>query len=68
MDHSHRTMRQHRYLHLHTGPPEEWIRQLIRQQRDIPETEVTEIHLDDAATDFRVVVEQIFASDSIAVW
>jgi hypothetical protein len=54
-------------LHILTRPGDEVTRQLIEQQRLLPETAVEVISLSSPSPDYEQLVEKIFAANTIAV-
>ena len=54
-------------LHILTRPEDELTRELIERQRALPETKVETAALVEGTADYDVVVEKIFAADSIEV-
>lgn len=55
-------------LHLLTRPEDALALQVIERQRQLPEAEVVVVDLAGPDPDYGVVLEQIFAADSVAVW
>lgn len=54
-------------LHILTRPADELTRELIANQRELPDTKVEIVELKADATDYHVLIEKIFAADSINV-
>ena len=54
-------------LHILTQPEDEVTRQLIEQQRSLPETAVEVVSLSNSSPDYEQLVEKIFTADSIAI-
>ena len=54
-------------LHILTRPEDEVTRQLIEQQRSLPETAVEVVSLSHPSPDYEQLVEKIFTVDTIAV-
>jgi hypothetical protein len=57
-----------RQLHVLTAPPDEFTRTLLDALKRSPSVELTVADLTGATPDYDRLVEQIFASDSIASW
>jgi hypothetical protein len=54
-------------LHILTRPEDELTRELIAQQRGLPESKIEVVELAGSAPDYDTLVEKIFAADSIEV-
>ncbi|MFO1459203.1 MAG: hypothetical protein U1G08_07310 [Verrucomicrobiota bacterium] len=57
-----------RQLHVLTVPPDEFTQTLLEALKKSPTVELTVADLTGANPDYARLVEQIFASDSIASW
>lgn len=55
-------------LHIFTRPADELTRELVAQQRVMPETTVDVADVTNPAPDYEALVEKIFAADSVEVW
>jgi hypothetical protein len=55
-------------LHILTRPEEDLNRELVAQQRTLPETTVEVVDLTKSAPDYDALVEAIFGADSVEVW
>lgn len=55
-------------LHLVTKPQDDLTREVMANQRTLPETRVEVVDISEGAADYGAVVEAIFAADSIHVW
>jgi hypothetical protein len=55
-------------LHILTRPDDTLAREIIGRQREQPDQEVNVVDLTASEPDYARLVQEIFASDSIAVW
>ena len=55
-------------LHILTRPEDDFNRELLAQQRALPETTVEVVDLTRAAPDYDALVEAVFGADSVEVW
>lgn len=55
-------------LHILTRAEDELTRDLITQQRALPETTVEVANLATGEPDYEALVDKIFAADSVEVW
>jgi hypothetical protein len=55
-------------LHILTRTEDELAQELIAKQRALPETKVEVVELIAPAPDYEVLIEKIFAADSVEVW
>ena len=55
-------------LHILTRPEDDLNRELLAQQRTLPETTVEVLDLTRTAPDYERLLEAIFAADSVEVW
>ncbi len=58
----------HTILHILTRPEDEVTRELVAQQRVMPETTVDVADVTNTVPDYEALVEKIFAADSVEVW
>ncbi|MEY4690074.1 MAG: hypothetical protein RIT19_399 [Verrucomicrobiota bacterium] len=57
-----------RILHILANPSDPALERLIADQTRLPDHEVIVHRLEDPAPDYRLLLEQVFAADSVECW